>query len=206
MRNNTYRYYSGFFILLLFLSLLPVGLAQSRIVEKLLARVNNELITLTDLRAFMIIHPELKQELSQDEILDKIIENRLLVYNATTVVSVNDIQEKEVELISMYGGEENYIRELLALDIDREIVSAELLRVIAAEQLINERVSPFVFVSPGEVEEYFNSHVDSFDGLSLEETRDDISRLLTKEKLSESTEKLVKRFRNKAGIEIIGKD
>lgn len=177
-----------------------VGHSQAKIVERVVARINDEIITLTELKK---AYRELKSALpkgermpSKRELLERMIENRLLLQEAKRQrikVSQGEVQENIERVKSTFLSEKAF-----ELALEKEGVKIEDLKKryeeeLMIKKLIDREVKPEIEVSKKEIREYYERNKRRF----REEERVKIRHILFED--YSQAEKALKRI--KSGID-----
>lgn len=155
--------------MLLLLMLVFVSYSQAEIVERVVARVNDEIITLTELEE---AYQQLKSTLpeggrlpSRRELLERMIENELLLQEAKREgikVSEGEVQEN-IEIVKA-----GFLSEkAFELTLEREGIKIEDLKKryeeeLMVKKLIDREVRPEVEVTKREIRDYYEKNKGRF--------------------------------------------
>jgi len=155
------------------LSVVPTSFAAQQVVDKIVAQVNGEMITLFELnervrgyvtqvekKAYNPSDPSFKE--MQDRILRTMIEDILLKQEAARLkVSVSDTEvESRIREIREKSGlnEERFVQQLRLEGLTRKQFSDSLKKDILKKQLLGFMVQRKVVVSEEDVKSYYESH------------------------------------------------
>ncbi len=135
-------------------------------VNKIIARVNDDIITLRDLREFSkSARISGSDKASERGILENLIENKLIVQMAKKEKLKADeewVKKKMDKLVSTYGGydklEESLAEAGLSTKIIRDKIRDSFLIHEAVDKYVNSRIS----VSPVEITRYYRKHIKEF--------------------------------------------
>ncbi len=163
-------------ICLMFIFILPV-LSKAEIINRVLAEVNDDVITQDDLNKFFLplkIQLEaqyegdnLNERLSQakEDLLKKMIEDKLLLQEAEEIglaVSDEEVAQRLDYIKRDFSSEEDFIEKLEKSNMDIEDLKQRYKEQILIDKLINVKVKSKVKVTPKEVTEYYNEHKEDF--------------------------------------------
>lgn len=178
------------------------------LVEYTVARVGDTLITLTDLKAFTVLYPGFDGELTgwpSDRLILKVVEQRLLYLESKRLqnkLDTSELDKKQKKLEGRYKSRKDYIGTLDRLGVNNSIIIEELKKQVMATMLVEDRIKPFVFVSPHEVSDYYNKNRDTFpDALSSVEGK--IEKIIFDEKLKRRVSQFTDKLKAKTVIDII---
>ncbi len=196
-------------LLLSFLIIFPARFSSGEIVEQVIAVVNKEVISLSDLKHYISFYSISKKGVSLDDArkaaLQGLIDERLILTEASRFgieePTVSEIKEETKKLeegdgtvgagekLSWHGLEPD---DLYALSRNRLII----------ERFIDQRVNLFILISPEDIDSYLKKNKKEFSGVSQEEARLKVGRILTEERSREKIRELKARLRAKADIRI----
>ncbi len=146
--------------------------------DAIIAVVNDEVITLKDLRDY--IHKTyvslVADGLSEQELqsvmadleqngIDKLIEDKLMVSRANKIgIEVRDklVDERLAELQTKYGSEQVLVEALVKNGATITDLRNKILEQLKIKFLIDHEVKSKIFVNPQEVTQYFEEHKDDF--------------------------------------------
>lgn len=188
--------------MLLLLMLVFVSHSQAKIVERVVARINDEIIILTELekayRELKSALPEGERMPSKRKLLERMIENRLLLQEAKRggiKVSKGEIQENIERVKSTFLSEKAF-----ELVLEREGIKVEDLKKryeeeIMIKKLIDREVKPEVEVTKKEIRDYYEKNKRRF----REEEKVKIRHILFKD--YSQAEKALKRIKSGTNFE-----
>ncbi len=173
------NYFKHKIIILTFLLLVFLRPTHSHAMDDgILAIVNDELITLSDLREFMhATYVELVTEgVAEDKIkkimldlevdgVEKLIEEKLLLSKANKIgLQVNEqlVDQRVEEIKKKYPSEEVFMQSLVAHGATVSDLRSKILNQLKIKYLIEHEVKPKVFVNPQDVTKYYEDNIDKF--------------------------------------------
>lgn len=177
------------------------GTLHAELVDRILAVVNGKLITQSDLEDYQILFEKDKDPASllEDLINQKLFLNEVRKFEVP-VPSELAIQKVYQDLESEFGGTTNFEDELDQTGLSRQTVH-KLIRIrLWVDQLLEQRINFFVFVSPKDIEAYIASHSDQFVLMSPDEARASAQDSLIRNKSEERHKNYLNRLRNRASI------
>jgi len=162
-----------------FLSMMPCAHAQNAQTDAIIAVVNDDVITLKDLRQYVAgIASQLKVEnKSSEEIqqvmadyeqkgLDKLIEDKLILAAANDkgIIVRDDIIDKRLqEIRGRYASEDDFINALNAQGMTISDLRQKLTDQLKVKYEVDLEVRDKIFVNPQDVTDYYNVHTAEFD-------------------------------------------
>ena len=183
--------------------------ARAELVDRLVASVNNEVITLSELEravGFNVAFGGKDEDKLRTETLEGLINRHLLLQEAYRLkfveVSDQDINA-EIEKLKIRLGSDNAFAGFLArLDMTREQLGRMLGERLLVEKFIEKKIGLYVRVSREEALDYFNSHAAEFKGKRFQEVQKTITAALTDHKLEQQIAQYVAELRSKADIRL----
>jgi parvulin-like peptidyl-prolyl isomerase len=178
-------------------------LSASRLVDRILAVVNDEVISLSDVQTYRSLF---SQNRDVESVLDEMIDQKLLLsearkFNLETPPEAR--VEEEIQTLSEAFGGPAALSDMLNRIIMSEEKFRELIRIrLTVSLLLEQRIHSFIFVSGQEIEDYYQAHTESFGGRSLEETRHEITAQITLDKADSRKEEYLERLRKRAVIQV----
>ncbi|MDD5072759.1 MAG: peptidylprolyl isomerase [Candidatus Omnitrophica bacterium] len=161
-------------LLVLALGLHPQALCQTTgAVNKILAVVNDEVVTETDLDAALGSSiEELKKEFSGDELkakteevrkelLKQMIEDRLILQEAKKYkINVDDfeVEQRLKDVKSRFPSEDAFYSEVERSGVSTDILKKRYKENIMMSKLVNQQVREKIVVTPTEIESYYKKH------------------------------------------------
>lgn len=181
------------FVLVIILFLFPSA-GWSMIIERIVAKVNEDIITLSELkeakRAYSKVAGISVDDVPQDEILKMLIQRRLILQEARKKgieVSKEEIDEALNQIRSSFKDEDSFKEELLAQGYTVEDLIEDYKEEILYSKLIDQEIRPRVRLTKEELE-----------------TLDKEARYrLWKKRFGEALNEWVNDLYNKAYIEVI---
>lgn len=165
--------------LALFIFLIPIiaSAQQKRLVDKVIAKVDGEVILQSDLdQAFAFYRMQFTPNISDQElkkkILDELIKEKLLYVEAKkdTTIKVTDEEvekylDQQIENKKKQMGEkafeENLKKEGLTEATLRRKYRKNVREQLYVQKLIEKKIKPLISVSPDEVKKFYETHLDS---------------------------------------------
>ncbi len=199
----------SFAVLIIFL----INSARAMLVDRILAVVNRQPVTLSDLHryeAFLALNDGKKNwepPLSPSPtMLQQLIDQRLLLEEAekfeVSPPKTADLLEAQDRLAKRFTGPEEFQSTLLRWGLDRESLHHEIEDHLTVERFVDQRITFFVIIPPAEIQKYYEAHREEYRERRLEEALAHITRRLTDLKAKEKLEAYLKKLREKATIQI----
>ncbi|MBI4720547.1 MAG: SurA N-terminal domain-containing protein [Chitinivibrionia bacterium] len=205
----------GVLIGLLFFFLFQGIYAKAALLDRVLAAVDGEIITLTDVRiAIQFRLVDLKDPAADSEspetlkaALSRLIDRKLLLAEARKFsITPEGLSEEEI------SGEIRKARDLLPPDTYTAtrkrfgISEDDLIRRVrekgAEEKFLNFRIGFFVILSPDAIRKYYQEHAADYGERPLEAVRGEIETLLTRRESVRLLEEYLSRLRGQATIQV----
>jgi parvulin-like peptidyl-prolyl isomerase len=144
--------------------------AESREVSKVIAKVNDEVITSKDLDDYCRFLKYLNPTLSltpnfRKEVLERLIENKLIVSCAkkeNLEVPEGWLKEKLNEVTSSYSSYEDFEKSLIEEGLNLTMLKERLREQYLTQSVIEKYVRSQIEVTPGEITSYYNEHKEEF--------------------------------------------
>ena len=199
------------FIFILFI--FYVNGAEAILVDRILAVVNRQLVTLSDLHryeAFLALSDGKKNwapPLSPSKtVLQQLIDQRLLLQEAEKF-EVNPPKAADLAKLmdclgARYTTPDEFQRTLHRWGLNQESLRQELEDHLTAERFVDQRIKFFVIIPPAEIQKYYESHQEEYREKRLEEALAQVAKQLTEQKAEEKLETYLKKLREKASIQI----
>ncbi len=155
------------------LLLVPAAGARAAIVEEIVAKVNNRIITRSEFeerRAVLLKQTyekysgaDLDKELQigQDNLLANLITESLLLEQAETLFDIDKIRQSLVEDFrkqQKIGNDKDLEKLLVEQGMSRRELEDHLIRLAVPNELINHEVKRTISVSEREIKEYYDTH------------------------------------------------
>ncbi|HLG21360.1 MAG TPA: hypothetical protein VI382_00995 [Candidatus Manganitrophaceae bacterium] len=182
----------------------PIPLPAAEPVERIAAVVNGQIIFLSDIaRDKTFFDPSEKDPNAR---LQDLIDNRLLRAEARRFVpqgpSEKEIDRKLKSIRDRFKSDPAFQEAMRRTGISLEELKKEIAENLWVEKLLQERISLFIFVTPQEIEKYYQEHAEAFEGKKPEEVEPQIRDLLTDQKGESKKKEYIARLRDRAAIEI----
>jgi hypothetical protein len=155
--------------------LLCAGFAYSEEVTRIIAKVNNEVITSRDLVEYcMALTYQNSSGVDESscrnreflaKILQRLIEDRLILAKARNEeFKIPDfwIEERFEQMVAAYPSREEFEKSLMQKGLTVTRVKEKIKEQFLMQGVIEKYVKAFVSVSPQEVSDYYNSNLDKF--------------------------------------------
>jgi len=199
--------------LLIIVLLLPFAL-QADLVDRIVATVNTEVITASELNTAVEINlrfgnADKDRTDLEATTLDGLINRRLLVQEAHRLAFV-DVSEHELsaeveKFAKRFASDKEFSDFLEGLDITRQELARMLGEQLLVERFVEKKVGLFVRVSREDVQRYFNEHPAAFKGKHFQDVQKMILALLTEHKIGLQLDQYLAELRGKADIRIIAR-
>ena len=196
--------------------LLSVGIvlpatAPAERIDRVVAAVNNEGITLSDLRQAVRFNEEMggasrDRKNIEAETLEALINKRLLLHEARRLslaeVTEQDVNAEVGKVRSRLGSDKAFRDFLQRMDMTPEQLGRMLGERLLVERFVEKKVGLFVRVGRDEARKYFDDHPEEFKGKRFAEVSKAIVALLSEEKTGQQITRYLAELRSKADIRI----
>ena len=195
-----------FVIVLLF----PFDL-HAELVDRIVATVNTEVITASELSSAVALNQRLgnadKDRLALEATtLEGLINRRLLVQEAHRLkfveVSEQEINAEVESIVKRFASDKEFSDFLAKLDMTRKELAHMLGEQLLAERFVEKKVGLFVRVSREEAENYFNGHAAEFKDKRFPDVQKTIVALLTEQQMGLQLVQYLAELRGRADIRI----
>jgi len=185
--------------------------AAAELVDRILAAVNNEVITLSDLRRAVRFNQEMggasrDSKTLEAETFEGLIHKRLLLREAHRLsfaeVTEQDISAEVEKVRTRLGSDKAFHAFLQRMEMTAEQLGRMLGERLLVERFVEKKVGLFVRVGREEARKYFDSHSDEFRGKRFQEVSKQIFALLSEQKTERQITQYLAELRNKADIRI----
>jgi peptidyl-prolyl cis-trans isomerase SurA len=162
---KNYRVGSHIFFLCIFLMMLSFSV-QAEVVDEVVAVVNNEVITLSELVRVAQVHFSNADPSRYREVLEKLIDQKL-IDQASKDMSIK-VSEKEIDAMIQGFKENNKITDVQLKDalqqqgLTWEEYRKEIREGIRRNQVIGQMVRSKISVSEKEIKDYYQKHPNDF--------------------------------------------
>ena len=189
-------------VIMTWMAFLP-GFISADLVDRILAVVNDEVVTLSDVNIYQTFFGE---DQNAQIILEKIIDQKLLLAEAKkfrlSEPSSEIVDAAYQEQITRFGTQEALKNKLTKIGFSTDDLRKMILRRLIVSDLIDQRVNLFVFVSAMEVQRYYEAHSEDFPDQTIEEVRAVIQKRLERQKTEVKRKEYFNRLRSNATIVI----
>jgi hypothetical protein len=184
---------------------------QAALVDRMVAAVNNEVITASDLAHAVALNrrfggtDEDRKTLESDT-LEGLITRRLLVQEARRLrfveISDEEISDAYDKLRKQFGSDKAFEDFLAEQDITEHELRRMLGERLLVERFLERKVGIFIRVSRDEAQHYFEEHADEYKDKRFQDLQKTIVALLTDRKIEKQLNQYVAELRSKADIRI----
>jgi len=197
-------------VLVLLVLMLPAAAARAELVDRVVASVNNDVISLNDLRQAVAFNLALGGKGSGRklavEVLDGLINRSLLRQEAARLrfveVTDQEVAAEVARLRERLGSEQAY-REFLARTGMTEVQLGRLLgERLLVERFVERKIGLYARVSRDDAEAYFREHAGEFAGKRFPEVQKQISAFLAGQMVGQQLDLYLADLRGRADIRI----
>ncbi len=194
----------------LLLLVLPCA-ARAELIDRIVAAVNYEVITWSDLEQAVRFNAALSGgsrdgERLRTETREGLINRRLLIQEAGRLrfveVSAQDISAEDEKLRKRFGSDKEFSDFLAGLDMTREQLDRMLGERLLVERFVEKKIGIFVRVSREESQSYYEAHPFEFKGKRFQDVQGQITALLYKDKFGQQVEQYLAELRSKADVRL----
>lgn len=199
------------FLALVLVLLFPRPL-QAELVDRIVAAVNTEVITASELDCSIALNLRLgaadkDRSALKAETLDGLISRRLLVQEARRLrfveVSEQELSAEVEKVAKRFASDREFGDFLAGLDMTRQELARMLGERLLVERFVEKKVGLFVRVGREEAQTYFNEHAPEFKDRNFQDVQKTITALLTERKIGRQLDQYLAELRGKADIRII---
>jgi peptidyl-prolyl cis-trans isomerase SurA len=183
--------------------------AWATLIDRVVASVNNQVITLSELNqavAFNALVGREKREKIRSETLEGLINRRLLMQEASRLkfveISEQDVDGEIEKLKKRLGSEKNFADFMREADISREQLARMFRERLLVERFIEKKIGLFIRVTRDEAQAFYDRNAERFKGQSFQQVQKEILAGLQGQKLDQQIEKYIKELKSKADIRI----
>jgi len=195
-------------ILCAFFMLATPGRAE--LIDRVVASVNNEVITLSELRQAVAFNAALGAKGSgrqlELETREGLINGRLLLQEAHRLkfaeVSEQDIAAEVGRLRQRLGSDDAYREFLDRTGLTEEQLARMLGDRLLIERFVERKIGLFARVSRDEAQSYFQDHPNEFKDMRFAQVQKSITALLSAQKVSQQLDQYVAELRDRAVIRL----
>jgi hypothetical protein len=187
------------------------SVVRAELVDRIVAAVNNEVITASDLAHAVALNMRLggaseDRKTLESDTLEGLITRRLLVQEARRlrVVEVSDeeIGAENDKLKKQFGSDQAFSDFLAEQDITGQELRRMLGERLLVERFVEKKVGIFARVSRDEAERYFEEHAAEYKNMRFQDVQKTIVALMTDQKIEKQLNQYVAELRGKANIRI----
>jgi len=191
--------------------LVPPSTAGAELVDRIVAAVNNDVITASELALAVALNTRLgsaetDRKALESETLDGLVTRRLLIQEARRLkfaeLSDQDLSAEMEKLSKRLGSGKALDDFLKGLDVTLQEITRMLGERLTVSRFVEKKVGLFVRVSRDEAQNYFESHSVNFHGRHFKDVQKSIVTLLTERKTEQQLDRYVAELRGKAIIRI----
>ena len=183
---------------------------RAELIDRVVASVNHEVITLSELRQAVAFNTALSGKgngrLLETETLQGIINRRLLLQEAYRLrvgeVSEQEIAAETARLHQRFGTEEAFRDFLARTDLNEAQLSRLLGERLLVERFVEKKIGLFARVSRDDVQSYYNEHPDEFKGKRFSEVQKQVTSYLSQQKVGQQLDQYVEELRGRTFIRI----
>jgi len=187
----------------------PGVYGEAVLLDKIMAVVNDEVLTLTDFETHLalaeVFRPALA-EVDREQAFPRFIEQTLIRQEAlrTKIVEVGDvaIAQQLSALEQRPGGQEQLARVQQARGLSLARVRTWLREQLIVHAFIERRVRLFVRVSDSEVTQYYQQHQQAIGEPLSEQIQEQIRRVLVEQRVNVRVAHLVEELKRKANLQL----
>jgi peptidyl-prolyl cis-trans isomerase SurA len=202
--------YVSITLVAILLLVLPCA-AQAELIDRIVAAVNYEVITWSDLEQAVRFNSALSggsrdREKLWTETREGLINRQLLIQEAGRLrfveVSAQDISAEDEKLRKRFGSDKEFSDFLAGLDMTREQLDRMLGERLIAERFVEKKIGIFVRVSRDEAQSYYDAHPSMFKGKRFQDVQREITALLYEHKFGQQVKQYLAELRSKADVRI----
>ncbi|MFZ5877652.1 MAG: RDD family protein [Nitrospirota bacterium] len=183
---------------------LTASSASALVVERVLASVNDRLVTLSDVVAYQTFSGS--QEGPTEDAVRALVDRRLLLDEADRfaipVPDASEITARVSAVTLTLGGPEGLTRALDRLGWGREDLHAWIADELRVAEFLNQRIYFFVIIPPQDVDAYIEDHRNEFEGISSDDARELAGKRLVQERGNARRDQFLAGLREKATIRL----
>ena len=192
-----------------------VLLPADGIIDRVLATVNGEVVTESDVRWELALDPDVQPlDLSAENrrtMLERVIDQRILFQEATKVPQVPPTDEEiqtyiRTSLVERFGSQEAFRTRIRKVGLDFATIREIVTRRLSLLKYVDFRFRSFVIVPPDEIERYYNEVAvprmknRGVEIRTLDEMRTQIENTLAGEKINSELDQFLDGARARAQI------
>jgi peptidyl-prolyl cis-trans isomerase SurA len=189
--------------------LLPAAPAAAELIDRVVARVNTEVITLSELRQAETLNEAIggaprDRKAFESEILEGLINRELLLQEARRLAFAeatdSEVNAEMTRLVTRLGSEKALANTMARAGINDEELRRMLAERLMAERFLEKRVGLFVRVSRQDAEKYYREHTREFGSRPFRDAAKQITLLLTTRRTDEQIMQYLAELRARADV------
>lgn len=200
----------GAAVIMACLCILIAAASHAVLLDRVVAAVNNDVITLSELQQAVAFNAAVGGKGSgsrlEMETLQGIINRRLLLQEAYRLkvaeVSEQDIAAEVVRLRERLGTEAAFREFLARIGMTEAQLEKLLGERLLVERFVEKKIGLFARVNRDDVQAYFRDHPDEFRDKRFAEVQKQITARLSEQKVSQQLDQYVDELRSRAFIRI----
>lgn len=191
--------------------LFPVPALRAEFIDRIVAAVNNDVITWTELQQAVgfnraVAGAAADGEKIESETLEGLINRRLLVQEAHRLkfvdVSAQEVDAEVEKLRKRFPSEKAFTDFLAGLGMNVQQLDRMLGERLLVERFVEKKIGLFVRVGRDEAQQFFDAHPAGFKGKRFQEVYKSIIALLTEQKTDQELTQYLTELRSKADIRL----
>ncbi len=184
---------------------------QAEMVDSIVASVNNDVITASDLAHAVALNMRLggtgeDQKTLESDTLEGLITRRLLVQEARRLrfveVSDEEVTAESDKLRKQFGSDKAFADFLAEQDMTEQELRGMLRERLLVERFVEKKVGIFVRVSRDEAQSYFEAHAAEYKNKSFQDLQKTFVALLTDQKIKKQLNQYIAELRSRADIRV----
>jgi hypothetical protein len=178
--------------------------AAAGVVERVLASVNGQLVTLSDVVAYQTLSGS--PEVSDAVVVRALVDRHLLLEEADRfAIPVPDASEVAAGVSAValrLGGPDGLTLALDRLGWGHDDLKAWIIDELRVTEFLNQRIYFFVIITPDDIDAYIDDHRDEFAGVSIDDARDLAGKRMVQERGDAKRDQFLAGLRAKATIRL----
>jgi SurA-like N-terminal domain len=186
------------------------GPAFAYVIDKVVAVVNDHVITMSDVDRAMQVEESESSGAGKDEralrkaALDSLINRALLLDDARKFnlaqVTPDEVEKAFLKVKSGYPDEKSFEEALKKEGINDDELKENLSDQILVVKYVDLRIRAFVLVTPEEEKKYYDEHKEDFGNRDFAQVEPEIKRLITEQKTDRKLSEYLRELKTKADI------
>ncbi|MEK6742473.1 MAG: SurA N-terminal domain-containing protein [Nitrospirota bacterium] len=184
--------------------------ARAELIDRVVAAVNNEVITLSELRQAVAFNTALGGKGNgrqlERETREGLINGRLLLQEAYRLkfaeVSEQDVAAEVGRLRQRLGSDDAYRAFLVRTDLTEERLGRMLGDRLLIERFVEKKIGLFARVSRDEAQSYFQDHPGEFKDMRFAQVQKQITANLSAQKVSQQLDQYIVELRDRAVVRL----